>query len=107
MNRVSNRTVDFSCISFLILFSSLCAANHLDLHAILWLQEYLVNETEGRTVVVVSHDREFLDAVTEETIIFRDKKLKYHAGNYEDYERNTEEQRIRKQALLDVSESTE
>lgn len=77
-------------------------ANHLDLPAIIWLQEYILNETEGQTIVIVSHDRDFLDTVTEETIIFRDQKLKYHAGNYEDYERNTEEQRVRKQALKDV-----
>ncbi|KAI9319724.1 P-loop containing nucleoside triphosphate hydrolase protein [Dichotomocladium elegans] len=78
--------------------------NHLDLPSILWLQEYLLNETGGQTLVVVSHDREFLDAVTEETIIFRDKTLKYHAGNYQDYEKNTEEQRIRKQAMKDAVE---
>ncbi|KAI7884962.1 P-loop containing nucleoside triphosphate hydrolase protein [Lichtheimia hyalospora FSU 10163] len=78
--------------------------NHLDLPAIIWLQEYILNETEGQTLVIVSHDRDFLDTVTEETIIFRDQKLKYHAGNYEDYERNTEEQRIRKQALKDAME---
>jgi ATPase subunit of ABC transporter with duplicated ATPase domains len=77
--------------------------NHLDLPAILWLQEYVMNETGDMTVVVVSHDREFLNNVTEETIILRDKTLKYHAGNFEDWERNTEEQRIRKQALYDVS----
>ncbi|KAI8370531.1 P-loop containing nucleoside triphosphate hydrolase protein [Radiomyces spectabilis] len=78
--------------------------NHLDLSAILWLQEYLINETDDLTVVVVSHDREFLNAVTEETIIFKDKQLKYHAGNFEDYERNSEEQRIRKQTMLDAQE---
>lgn len=77
-------------------------ANHLDLPAILWLQEYLTNETEGQTIVIVSHDRAFLNNVTEETIIFKDKQLKYHAGNYEDWERNTEEQRIRKQNMLEV-----
>ncbi|KAF7721796.1 hypothetical protein EC973_004121 [Apophysomyces ossiformis] len=78
--------------------------NHLDLPAILWLQEYLCAMDNGTTLVVVSHDRAFLNAVTEETIIFRDQKLKYHAGNYEDWEKNTEEQRIRKQALLDAQE---
>jgi len=36
-------------------------------------------------VVVVSHDRSFLDTVTDETIIFRDKKLTYHSGNYSDF----------------------
>ncbi|KAH7922337.1 P-loop containing nucleoside triphosphate hydrolase protein [Leucogyrophana mollusca] len=78
--------------------------NHLDLPAILWLQDYLLNETDGITIVIVSHDRAFLNAVTDETIILRDKSLKYHAGNFDDYEQNTEEQRIRKQALLDIQE---
>jgi ATP-binding cassette subfamily F protein 3 len=76
--------------------------NHLDLPAILWLQEYINNDTDDMIVVVVSHDREFLNNVTEETIILKDKHLKYHAGNYQDWEANTEEQRIRKQTLLDV-----
>ncbi|EDR00369.1 uncharacterized protein LACBIDRAFT_240613 [Laccaria bicolor S238N-H82] len=73
--------------------------NHLDLPAIVWLELYLTNETEGQTVVVVSHDRNFLDSVTDETIIFRDKKLAYHPGNYEDWEKNTEEQKKRKARL--------
>jgi ATPase subunit of ABC transporter with duplicated ATPase domains len=82
------------------------SANHLDLPAIVWLQSYLENETEDQTVVIVSHDRNFLDAVTDETIIFRDKKLAYHAGNYEDWERTTEEQRKRKTRLKDASISS-
>ncbi|KDR70841.1 hypothetical protein GALMADRAFT_75582, partial [Galerina marginata CBS 339.88] len=73
--------------------------NHLDLPAIVWLQSYLTNDAEGQTVVVVSHDRSFLDSVTDETIIFRDKKLTYHPGNYDDWEKNTEEQRKRKMRL--------
>ena len=77
-------------------------ANHLDLPAIVWLQSYLTNDAEGQTVVVVSHDRNFLDAVTEETIIFRNQKLTYHPGNYEDWEKNTEEQRRRKTRLKEV-----
>jgi ATP-binding cassette subfamily F protein 3 len=77
-------------------------ANHLDLPAIVWLQSYLTNDAEGQTVVVVSHDRKFLDAVTEETIIFRNQKLTYHPGNYEDWEKNTEEQRRRKTRLKEV-----
>ncbi|KAJ8592908.1 P-loop containing nucleoside triphosphate hydrolase protein [Rhizopogon salebrosus TDB-379] len=76
--------------------------NHLDLPAILWLQEYLINETAGLTLVVVAHDRAFLNAVTTETIILRDKTLKYHAGSFADYESTSEEQRVRKQALLDI-----
>uniref|UniRef100_A0A8H8CEF3 ABC transporter domain-containing protein n=2 Tax=Psilocybe cubensis TaxID=181762 RepID=A0A8H8CEF3_PSICU len=76
--------------------------NHLDLPAIVWLRSYLTNDAEGQTVVVVSHDRSFLDAVTDETIIFRDKKLTYHPGNYDDWERNTEEQRKRKTRLKEL-----
>ncbi|KAG0697981.1 P-loop containing nucleoside triphosphate hydrolase protein [Suillus ampliporus] len=76
--------------------------NHLDLPAILWLQEYLINETAGLTLVVVAHDRAFLNAVTTETIILRDKMLKYHAGSFADYESTSEEQRVRKQGLLDL-----
>ncbi|KAF8800023.1 P-loop containing nucleoside triphosphate hydrolase protein, partial [Phlegmacium glaucopus] len=76
--------------------------NHLDLPAIVWLQSYLTNEAEGQTIVVVSHDRNFLDAVTEETIIFRNQKLTYHPGNYDDWESNTEEQRKRKTRLKEV-----
>lgn len=74
----------------------------MDLPAIVWLQSYLTEETEGQTIVVVSHDRSFLDTVTDETIIFRDKKLAYHPGNYNDWEKNTEEQRKRKTRLKEV-----
>jgi ATP-binding cassette subfamily F protein 3 len=76
--------------------------NHLDLPAILWLQNHLLNETEGQTIVIVSHDRNFLDEVTDETIIFRNKQLNYHPGNYADWEKNTEEQRRRKQRMKEV-----
>ncbi|KAF9045124.1 P-loop containing nucleoside triphosphate hydrolase protein [Panaeolus papilionaceus] len=80
--------------------------NHLDLPAILWLENYLLttSDEQGQTVVIVSHDRNFLDAVTDETIIFRDKKLVYHPGNYDDWERNTEEQRKRKTRLKELED---
>lgn len=95
------------CLSFLTNGIDLLGplANHLDLPAILWLQSYLINECEGQTVVVVSHDRNFLDAVTDETIIFRDKTLTYHPGNYQDWESTTEEQRKRKTRLKEVGNS--
>lgn len=85
--------------------NSLTLANHLDLPAIMWLEHHLLNNpsVDSQTIVVVSHDRAFLDAVTTETIIFRDKQLQYHAGNYDDWEKNTEEQRKRKMRLKEVS----
>lgn len=66
------------------------------------MQEYLIRDTAGLTLVVVSHDRAFLNAVTTETIILRDKTLKYHAGSFADYESTSEEQRVRKQTLMDT-----
>lgn len=44
--------------------------NHLDLDSVMWLENYLV--TSDHTVVVVSHDREFLNHVVQETILFKD-----------------------------------
>ncbi|BDA48302.1 probable ATP-binding cassette sub-family F member 3 [Coccomyxa sp. Obi] len=67
--------------------------NALDLPTILWLQSYL-KSLEDTTIVVVSHDRAFLDAVATEIIVFRHKRLAYHAGNYTEYEQNAEEKQL-------------
>ncbi|KAI8911777.1 P-loop containing nucleoside triphosphate hydrolase protein, partial [Gorgonomyces haynaldii] len=56
--------------------------NHLDLPAILWLEKYLSNLT--CTIVLVSHDRAFLNAVTSATIVYKDQTLKYYDGNYDE-----------------------
>jgi len=56
--------------------------NHLDLESILWLQNWLQN-VEDQTLLVVSHDRAFLSAVTQETIILKDKQLRYFPGPYD------------------------
>lgn len=58
--------------------------NHLDLPAILWLQRYLSGLT-GTTLVAVSHDRAFLNAVCDEMIVLRGGGLAYHSGNYDEY----------------------
>lgn len=57
--------------------------NHLDLNAILWLQDYI--QHFPRTTVVVSHDRSFLNAVSEEIIQFVNKDLRYWPGDYNSY----------------------
>lgn len=59
--------------------------NHLDMRAALWLQEHLRRQRGEQTLVVVSHDRDFLNAVAEELIIFRDNQLTYFPGNYDAY----------------------
>ncbi|KAJ2838359.1 hypothetical protein FBU31_000936 [Coemansia sp. 'formosensis'] len=70
--------------------------NHLDLAAIAWLQDYLV-ALEGVTIVCVSHDRDFLNAVSREIIRVKDKKLTYHPGNYDEYEQTEDELRRKKE----------
>ena len=55
--------------------------NHLDFPTVLWLQNYL-KEYE-KTVIVVSHDRAFLNAVCNWTIHLTQMKLLYYRGNYD------------------------
>lgn len=59
--------------------------NHLDFPAVLWLQSYLVNEF-SKTLIVVSHDRTFLNEVCTDIVHFNNKKnLDYYKGNYETF----------------------
>lgn len=58
--------------------------NHLDLHACVWLEEFL--QSWQKTLVVVSHSRAFLNAVTEEIIHLENHKLSYYTGNYDQFE---------------------
>jgi ATP-binding cassette subfamily F protein 3 len=59
--------------------------NFLDLPSIIWLQGY-INELENTTVVVVSHDRDFVDNVAEELLVLRHQKLEHFRGNLSTYE---------------------
>ena len=58
--------------------------NHLDLDAIVWLEDWL-----GRysgTLVVISHDREFLDSVCNVTLHLENRQIKRYGGNYSQFE---------------------
>mmetsp|Transcript_6433 Transcript_6433/g.19484 ORF Transcript_6433/g.19484 Transcript_6433/m.19484 type:complete len:730 (+) Transcript_6433:33-2222(+) len=59
--------------------------NHLDLYAVLWLADYL--QQWPHTLVVVSHDRDFLNSVCTDIIYIKDKQLQPYAGNYDDFEK--------------------
>ncbi|KAJ49362.1 ATP-binding cassette subfamily F protein 3 [Clostridium tetanomorphum] len=54
--------------------------NHLDLDAIEWLEEYL-NSYKG-TIIIISHDRYFLDAITNKTIELLNSHINSYDGNY-------------------------
>lgn len=57
--------------------------NHLDLHANIWLTSYL--KTYPKTLLVVSHDKYFIDETCTTIIHIYDKKLFYYRGNYDQF----------------------
>ncbi|KAK9747741.1 hypothetical protein RND81_02G012500 [Saponaria officinalis] len=65
--------------------------NHLDLRAVLWLEEYLCRWK--KTLIVVSHDRDFLNTVCVEIIHLHDMKLHMYRGNFDDFESGYEQRR--------------
>jgi ATP-binding cassette subfamily F protein 3 len=70
------------CPSDLLLLDE--PTNHLDLDALVWLETWL-KRYDG-TMVVISHDREFLDAVTNVTVHIDSGKLTRYGGNYSTFE---------------------
>ncbi|KAK9798586.1 hypothetical protein WJX73_004190 [Symbiochloris irregularis] len=65
--------------------------NHLDLRAVLWLEEYLTRWK--KTLVVVSHDRDFLNTVTTDIIHLHDQRLAFYRGNFVQFEDMYEQKR--------------
>ena len=63
--------------------------NHLDLLALLWLQNYLKNYSGA--LLLISHDRQFMDEVVTQVHEISEKKLIDYTGNYTDYLRQREE----------------
>ncbi|HVQ25167.1 MAG TPA: ATP-binding cassette domain-containing protein, partial [Planctomycetota bacterium] len=58
--------------------------NHLDLDAVLWLEDWL--RAFPGAVILVTHDREFLDAVAEEIVHVENQRLNAYSGNYSAFE---------------------
>jgi ATP-binding cassette subfamily F protein 3 len=63
--------------------------NHLDLDAVIWLQRWLKGFTG--TLVLISHDRDFLDTVIGQILHIEHKKAKLYSGNYTAFERQRAE----------------
>ena len=53
-------------------------ADHLDVPAVVWLEDYL--NAYGKTLIVVSHDRRFLNSVVTDIIHLHNKTLEYYKG---------------------------
>ena len=78
--------------------------NHLDLDAVVWLEEWL-KRYDG-TLLVISHDREFLDNVTTHILHLHDGKAKLYVGNYTAFERQRAEH-LRQQQIAFEKEQVE
>jgi ATP-binding cassette subfamily F protein 3 len=72
--------------------------NHLDLDALVWLEAWL-KRYQG-TLVMISHDREFLDAITQVTVHIDNAKLVRYGGNYSKFEDMRAEQMLLQQATV-------
>ncbi|MDR6855326.1 ATP-binding cassette domain-containing protein [Variovorax guangxiensis] len=70
------------CPSDLLLLDE--PTNHLDLDALVWLEAWL--QKYAGTMIVISHDREFLDAVTDVTLHIVHEQLTRYGGNYSAFE---------------------
>ncbi|KAK3997790.1 putative ABC ATPase [Cladorrhinum sp. PSN332] len=80
--------------------------NFLDLLGIIWLQKYLVDlqAESSKTVIVVSHDRDFIDHVCQEIIMIKDQSLVYFEGNLTAYEEDLRAKRVNLTRLKEAQE---
>ncbi|WP_409418725.1 ABC-F family ATP-binding cassette domain-containing protein [Marinomonas sp. RS-M-Aa-14] len=70
--------------------------NHLDLDAVMWLENWL-RQYPG-TLLLISHDRDFLDGICSHIVHLYQKQLVLYKGNYSDYERQRAEHLAQQQA---------
>ncbi|MES2070784.1 MAG: ATP-binding cassette domain-containing protein [Pseudomonadota bacterium] len=85
------------CKSDLLLLDE--PTNHLDLDAIIWLEDWL-KRYEG-TLLIISHDRDFLDEVVNVVVHIDERKLKRYSGNYSAFERQRIAQLILAQGTIE------
>ncbi|MCE9633846.1 MAG: ATP-binding cassette domain-containing protein, partial [Methylophilales bacterium] len=85
------------CRSDLLLLDE--PTNHLDLDAVLWLESWLQNYRG--TLILISHDRDFLDAVAQLILHIEQQTLTLYRGNYSDFERQRAEKLAQQQSLYE------
>ena len=85
------------CPSDLLLLDE--PTNHLDLDALIWLEGWL--QRYPGTLIVISHDREFLDAVTRVTLSISQERLMRYNGSYSAYEQWMAQQQTLQQAAFE------
>jgi ATP-binding cassette subfamily F protein 3 len=85
------------CRSDLLLLDE--PTNHLDLDTVIWLEQWL-RDYRG-TLLLVSHDREFLDGCVDHVAHIEQKQLTLYNGSYTDFERQRGERLAQQQALFE------
>ena len=85
------------CRSDLLLLDE--PTNHLDLEAVVWLSDWL-KRYEG-TLLLISHDRDFLDNVVGHILHIEHEKLTLYTGNYSDFEKTRMERLALQQAMFE------
>ncbi|MCM2355756.1 MAG: ATP-binding cassette domain-containing protein, partial [Arenimonas sp.] len=78
--------------------------NHLDLDAVLWLEQWLLKYPG--TLLMISHDREFLDGLSTHTLHLHEGKAKLYTGDYTSFERQRAEH-LRQQQIAHEKEQAE
>lgn len=89
------------CPSDLLLLDE--PTNHLDLDAILWLEDWL--KSYRGTLLLISHDRDFLDAVVEHIVHVAEQKLTLYRGGYSQFERTRAERLTQQQAAFEKQQA--
>ncbi len=85
------------CRSDLLLLDE--PTNHLDLDAVIWLEGWLQNYRG--TLVLISHDRDFLDAIVNHIAHIEQQTLTLYRGGYSDFERQRAEKLALQQAMFE------
>ncbi|MFC0267701.1 ABC-F family ATP-binding cassette domain-containing protein [Kushneria aurantia] len=77
--------------------------NHLDLDALIWLEQWLVRYPG--TLLLISHDRDFLDAVCDHVVHFDQRQVVLYRGNFTTFERTRAERLAQREAEREKQEA--
>lgn len=77
--------------------------NHLDVDAIFWLEDWL--QRFPGTLIVISHDRDFLDAIAQQIVLIEHQRATSFSGNYSSFERQQAEQLAQQQAQFEKEQA--
>ncbi len=85
------------CRSDLLLLDE--PTNHLDLDTVIWLEQWLANYRG--TLVLISHDRDFLDACVSHVLHIENRRVMLYSGGYSDFERQRAERLAQQQSMFE------